>query len=132
MRSQIILTVCVVGLLASGRVLADQSALGQLQNATSGSQTTGTTFDGSQRPQPDDALPNSSSSNSPPPVSNPVPDDSSTNTTSGYDVNGSTNTTGGYDVNGSSNTTGGYDTNSSTSTSSGNSHGTVGTESTQQ
>lgn len=80
----------------------DESAWEQLQDATSGAQSTGVTFDGG--PTPTDAYPYGGDLDIPEPQGFPV--DTSTETTGGYDVDTST---GGYD-------TGGYDWGTSTDT----------------
>ena len=79
---------------AAAPVFADDSAYQQLVNANSGTQSTGKTFDGSQKAQPSDAYPKGSSSA--PPVA------SSTSTYSGSSSSG---TASGYTVSSSSSTT---------------------------
>jgi hypothetical protein len=80
--------------LATSSAFADDSAYQQLVNASSGTQSTGKTFDGSHAPQPSDAYPKASSSS--PPVA------SSTSTYSGSSSSG---TASGYTVSNSSSTT---------------------------
>lgn len=72
----------------------DESAWEQLQDATSGYQSTGETFDGSAYPLPSDAYPYG---NVYVPEVESSPVDTSTGTTGGYDVDTSTS---GYDTSG--------------------------------
>jgi hypothetical protein len=81
-----------------------QSALKQLQDAASGNQSTGKTFDNNNRPQQMDAYPKGNTN---------VP------SVSGTAVSPSTGTAAGYDVGRSSGTAGGYDVGRSSGTASG-------------
>lgn len=73
--------------------IADDSALQQLKNANSGTQSTGKTFDGSIYPQPSDAYPKSNGNTTVEPKSTSV--ETSTGTAGGYDVNTSSGTSSG-------------------------------------
>lgn len=97
-----LLVVVAVLFWASSISTADDSAMEQLIRATSGTQSTGETFDGG--PGPTDAYPTGGET---PEAPEPKPVESvgtSTGTASGYDVGTSSGTTSGYDVGTSSDT----------------------------
>lgn len=104
MKTRIAMGVLVAGLaLVPSMSNAEDDAWTQLQDATSGTQSTGWTFDGG--PGPTDAYPTGDVYV--PEVPEPVPVDSWSSTDT-YETWNSTDTTGSYDTSTSTDTTGGY------------------------
>lgn len=107
-RLSVVVVLAGLSLVPSMSRAQDESAWEQLLDATSGTQATGETFDGSVHPLPSDAYPYG---NVYVPEVQGSPVETSTGTASGYDVDTSTDSyeTGSYDIDASTDTTsGGY------------------------